>query len=285
MRDSRVGAFGAIALTLALVTRIAAIAALADGGVGRAAAALILVGAASRLGALVPLTALAPARGDGLGASAGRLATAAFLGAAAATAGSPSSPASPALASAGRCSPARSRSPPLAASPRWPSVALAARPATSPAQRSRRPKSPPWSGFSSAQVSPKSRALAPARPPPPFSEIATPHDPRRTPRASRRSVSGPVRRPGGDAASGARPRELRAAPLSPSRWSSGWRWLARDGLGRGSVARAQRRGGLGGDHSRPDGRLRLSLRSDGIHPALDGRAVSQRATNRRASAR
>ena len=86
MRDSRIGAFGAIALTLALVARVAAIAALVGGGAGHAPAALILVGAASRLGALVPLTALAPARSDGLGASAGRLAPAAFLAAAAATA-------------------------------------------------------------------------------------------------------------------------------------------------------------------------------------------------------
>ena len=85
MRDSHIGAFGAIALTLALVTRVAAIAALAESGVGYAAAALILVGAASRLGALVPLAALAPARDDGLGARAGRLATGVFLAAAAAT--------------------------------------------------------------------------------------------------------------------------------------------------------------------------------------------------------
>ena len=86
MRDSRIGAFGAVALTLALVTRVAAIAALVGGGAGPAAAALVLAGAASRLGALVPLTALAPARSDGLGASAGRLALPVFLGAAATTA-------------------------------------------------------------------------------------------------------------------------------------------------------------------------------------------------------
>jgi adenosylcobinamide-GDP ribazoletransferase len=87
MRDSRIGAFGAIALTLTLVARVAAIAALVGGGgAGHAAAALILVGAAARFGALVPLTALAPARGDGLGASAGRLAPAAFFAAAATTA-------------------------------------------------------------------------------------------------------------------------------------------------------------------------------------------------------
>jgi len=86
MRDSRIGAFGAVALTLALATRVAAIAALVGGGAGPAAAALVLAGAASRLGALVPLTALAPARSDGLGASAGRLALPVFLGAAATTA-------------------------------------------------------------------------------------------------------------------------------------------------------------------------------------------------------
>jgi adenosylcobinamide-GDP ribazoletransferase len=47
MRDSRIGAFGAIALTLALVARVAAITALAGAGAGPAAAALILAGAAS----------------------------------------------------------------------------------------------------------------------------------------------------------------------------------------------------------------------------------------------
>ena len=86
MRDSRIGAFGATTLTLTLIARVGAIAALAGGGAAPAAAALVLAGAAARLGALVPLTALAPARSDGLGASAGRLAPAAFLAAAAATA-------------------------------------------------------------------------------------------------------------------------------------------------------------------------------------------------------
>jgi len=83
MRDSRIGA---IALTLALIARVSAVAALARGGWGPAAAALILVGAAARLGALVPLAALEPARKDGLGASAGRLAPAILIAAAAATA-------------------------------------------------------------------------------------------------------------------------------------------------------------------------------------------------------
>jgi len=86
MRDSRIGAFGATTLTLTLIARVGAIAALAGGGAAPAAAALVLAGAAARLGALVPLTALAPARSDGLGASAGRLAPAAVLAAAAAAA-------------------------------------------------------------------------------------------------------------------------------------------------------------------------------------------------------
>jgi adenosylcobinamide-GDP ribazoletransferase len=72
MRDSRVGAFGAAALALALMLRIAALAALIDQGRG-AAAALILAGAASRAFALLPLALLPPARTDGVGAGAGRL--------------------------------------------------------------------------------------------------------------------------------------------------------------------------------------------------------------------
>ena len=86
MRDSRIGVFGAGALTLALIARVGAVATLAAGGGGGAAAALIVAGAAARLGALVPLAALAPARPDGLGASAGRLAPPTFLAATAATA-------------------------------------------------------------------------------------------------------------------------------------------------------------------------------------------------------
>jgi adenosylcobinamide-GDP ribazoletransferase len=72
MRDSRIGAFGATALALSLMLRVAALAALIDQGRG-AAAALILAGAASRAFALLPLTLLPPARTDGLGAGAGRL--------------------------------------------------------------------------------------------------------------------------------------------------------------------------------------------------------------------
>ncbi len=75
MRDSRIGAFGAVALVLSLILRVGAVAALARVGLGAAAAGLILSGAASRAGALVPLALLPPARPDGAGASAGRLET------------------------------------------------------------------------------------------------------------------------------------------------------------------------------------------------------------------
>lgn len=73
MRDSRVGAFGVVALTLSLMLRVGAIEGLLRSGFAFAAASLILAGAASRAGALVPLALLPPARADGAGASAGRL--------------------------------------------------------------------------------------------------------------------------------------------------------------------------------------------------------------------
>ncbi len=73
MRDSRIGAYGAIALTLALILRVAALAAALDDGFWRASASLVAVAALSRAGALTPLALLAPARADGAGAAAGRL--------------------------------------------------------------------------------------------------------------------------------------------------------------------------------------------------------------------
>jgi adenosylcobinamide-GDP ribazoletransferase len=73
MRDSRIGVYGALALALSLILRVGALAAALDGGSWRAAAALILIAALSRAGALTPLALLPPARADGAGASAGRL--------------------------------------------------------------------------------------------------------------------------------------------------------------------------------------------------------------------
>jgi adenosylcobinamide-GDP ribazoletransferase len=81
MRDSQIGAYGAIAVTLALILRVGALSAALEGGFWRAAASLMLVGAVSRAGALAPLALLGPARPDGAGAAAGRLQPSAFASA------------------------------------------------------------------------------------------------------------------------------------------------------------------------------------------------------------
>ena len=73
MHDSRVGAYGAIAIALALILRVGALTAALDGGFWRAGLSLMLVAALSRAGALTPLALLPPARADGAGAAAGRL--------------------------------------------------------------------------------------------------------------------------------------------------------------------------------------------------------------------
>ncbi|WP_158814721.1 adenosylcobinamide-GDP ribazoletransferase [Methylocapsa sp. S129] len=73
MRDSRIGVYGAAALALSLVLRIAALSALLEHSLAAAAAGLILAAAASRAFGLLPLALLPPARADGLGASAGPL--------------------------------------------------------------------------------------------------------------------------------------------------------------------------------------------------------------------
>ncbi len=78
MRDSHIGAYGAITLALAVILRVAALAAALKAGYLSAAGALILVAALSRAGALAPLAALGPARADGAGAAAGRLDLTAF---------------------------------------------------------------------------------------------------------------------------------------------------------------------------------------------------------------
>ncbi|WP_043538597.1 adenosylcobinamide-GDP ribazoletransferase [Salinarimonas rosea] len=74
MKDSRVGAFGATALALALILRVAALAALVEGaGALAAAAAFCALSALSRTATLVPLALADPARADGASASVGRL--------------------------------------------------------------------------------------------------------------------------------------------------------------------------------------------------------------------
>jgi adenosylcobinamide-GDP ribazoletransferase len=69
MRDSRLGSYGAIALALALMLRVASLAALTERGLGLAISALICAGAVSRTAGLLPLLLSAPARRDGAGAA------------------------------------------------------------------------------------------------------------------------------------------------------------------------------------------------------------------------
>ncbi len=68
MRDSRLGAYGGLALGLSLLLRVFALAALAERSTLLAAAAMIATGALSRVAGLAPLLMLAPARPGGLGA-------------------------------------------------------------------------------------------------------------------------------------------------------------------------------------------------------------------------
>jgi adenosylcobinamide-GDP ribazoletransferase len=71
MRDSRIGCYGALALVLAVITRVGAIAALDDPR--RVLAALIAAGMLGRGGILVLLALLRSARPDGLAASLGAI--------------------------------------------------------------------------------------------------------------------------------------------------------------------------------------------------------------------
>ncbi len=70
MRDSRQGTFGVLAIVLSVLLRGAALAAIGDPL--HAGLALIAAHAASRAALPVAMRAMAPARADGLGASAGR---------------------------------------------------------------------------------------------------------------------------------------------------------------------------------------------------------------------
>ncbi|MDP4025111.1 adenosylcobinamide-GDP ribazoletransferase [Methylobacterium sp. NEAU 140] len=72
MRDSRIGAYGGLALILATALRIGALATLLDRTGPAAAAALLLAAALSRVAALAPMALLPPARADGLSAGVGR---------------------------------------------------------------------------------------------------------------------------------------------------------------------------------------------------------------------
>lgn len=70
MRDSRLGSYGALALLVVTLLRIAALAAMFERGAFLAAFALIGASALSRAVGLIPLLTLLPAREDGAGASA-----------------------------------------------------------------------------------------------------------------------------------------------------------------------------------------------------------------------
>ena len=70
MRDSRVGSYGALSLVLAVVIRIAASSAIVAHAALFVLFSLACVGAVSRLAGLLPMLLTAPARNDGLGASA-----------------------------------------------------------------------------------------------------------------------------------------------------------------------------------------------------------------------
>ncbi len=72
MRDSRIGAYGGVALVLALALRIGALATLLDRTGSGAALALVLAAALSRSAALAPMVLLDPARRDGAAAAVGR---------------------------------------------------------------------------------------------------------------------------------------------------------------------------------------------------------------------
>lgn len=69
MRDSRVGAFGALALGFTLLLRVLAIGALGERSAWLAVAALTAAGAVSRVLGLLPLLLSPPARMDGAGAA------------------------------------------------------------------------------------------------------------------------------------------------------------------------------------------------------------------------
>jgi adenosylcobinamide-GDP ribazoletransferase len=72
MKDSRIGAFGALALALTFYLRAASLTQILDQSLGLACAVLIGAAAVSRAAALIPLVWLPPARQEGAGFSAGR---------------------------------------------------------------------------------------------------------------------------------------------------------------------------------------------------------------------
>lgn len=73
MRDSRIGTYGVLALLVAVGLRWAALTALLEtAGVAAASAAVVMAAVLSRTAVPLAMAMLEPARGDGLGATAGR---------------------------------------------------------------------------------------------------------------------------------------------------------------------------------------------------------------------
>ncbi len=72
MKDSRIGAYGGVALMLSLSLRIGALATLLDRTGVAAATAMVLAAILSRVASLAPMVLLPPARPGGLSASVGR---------------------------------------------------------------------------------------------------------------------------------------------------------------------------------------------------------------------
>lgn len=72
MRDSRIGAYGGLALVLALALRLGALATMLERIGDETALAFLLAAALSRCAAMLPMVLLAPARRDGAAASVGR---------------------------------------------------------------------------------------------------------------------------------------------------------------------------------------------------------------------
>ena len=142
MRDSRIGAFGGVALALSLYVRVTALAVIADRSAGTAALVLVAAAALSRAASLWPLAWLPPARAEGVGAAAQP--APAVAGAAAARSRwssrwrcSRRPPGSPA-----RSRPARSWCSPPRRFASWPASRSKDRRATSPARRNSSPRSP-----------------------------------------------------------------------------------------------------------------------------------------------
>ena len=145
MRDSRIGTFGALALILGTLLKVAALATVLDrAGAPAAGLALAAAAAASRGFGLIPLATLPPARPDGLAQAAGRVRPGTLIVACALALGFGALPAGfgRLRALARPFWPAAWRWRPPAARPGWQTDRSAARPAMCPVRHNNSAKSP-----------------------------------------------------------------------------------------------------------------------------------------------